>query len=226
MLKKSAVVILALGVSLLSHTAFADMATAKADQELCNLSDARQIYWQALGETVTLRTQVTQDGPYLPSAKLEIEFSDGTILDLGGGTKYYDDYMADNAPTCAHILAKATNMTVASLNNDPSLMMPELYEMEFFVEYRSMSDLRTDLIFAANCNKDDEIHETAYDCEKAQYVAERIAENDQNLPKHVFDRLVNENAPIIMVTGSTYFSSIMVYDRRKNSLHELYYDGC
>jgi len=201
-------------------------------QESCNFEDSLSVYWQALNETVTLHTQVSQEGTSLPRAKLQIEFPDGKILDLGDGGKYYDDFSPDNAPSCAHILATATNDTIVSLNDDASLWRPELYSKTSPYEelgiktYRSMSDLRADLIFAEHCNVKDEDINVATQCEIMQDKVEKIAENESNLPKHKFDSLVLYNAPIITVTRSTYYSETYIYDRSDNSLHKLYYDGC
>lgn len=213
-------------------TAVAQSATEPPDHVPCDLSDSLSVHWQALGETVTLHTKVSQEGKGYPRAKLYIAFSNGKVLDLGDGGKYYDDYAPDNTPNCEHILAAATNSTVVSLNDDVSLWRPELYgktspykALDIRV-YRSMSDVRAELLLANVCNAEDEDYKAASKCQIAQHMAEQIADNESNLPKHEFDKLVSENAPIITVTRSTYYSQTYAYERKDNSLHELYFEGC
>ena len=212
--------------------AFAQSDAISRPEGSCNLKDSISVHWQALNETVTLHTEVSQEGDYYPRAKLKLEFSDGKTLDLGDGGKYYDDYSQDNAPSCEHIVAAATNPTIVSLNDKTSLWRPELYEKTSPYEnfdikiYRNMSDLRADLLFSQSCDMKDEDYEVASRCASLENITEEISRNKSNFPKHKFDSLVTNNAPIITVSRSTYYSETYVYDRGENTLYNLYYEGC
>ncbi len=177
-------------------------------------------------QNVTLTTRLTGDANSLPRAALSLSLADGTEINLGGGGKYIDDFAADSIPSCEDHLRVATSATIGSLT---ATQDKNIYNyITTYGELMGLIAMRQDCQFpAGGPNKDyDELSEP---CQRAANVLAAYTESESQLkswPIGRHDYLLKRDAPIIYVTGSTYFVTINVYDPIDNIMREIMYEGC
>lgn len=211
-------------------------ATAQTDGDFthCDLRVEDTVVWAYSGEAVTLSTHVThnEDEGY-PAAHMSLTLADGKILDLGTGGKYIDDY-GETPPSCADIADVAKSQTLASLtgqaveglgvfkySKSAPKPMPERQTLSSMWAYSVMGQ---DCMDSANLPDG----QPSYDCQRASDFSHlfRASDTMKTLSNERMRRLVEENAPIIVVKRSAYYAETFVYDSKTQSLEYVMTDGC
>lgn len=211
-------------------------ATAHTDSIFpqCDLRIEDTVIWAYSGEAVTLSTHVTLDqAEGYPAAQMSLTLADGKVLDLGEGRKYIDDY-GDTAPSCADIADIAKAPTLASLtgqavtgtgnfeySKSASKPSPQSRTLSSMWAYSVMGQDCMDLVNLPGGNPSPE-------CRRAAEFRERFSapENMKTLPHDRFMRLVDLDAPTLVVRRSAYYVETYMYDPKTQSLEFVMTDGC
>lgn len=189
--------------------------TALADFN-CNITDEQTVYWVAMSQAVTLRTQIKHDREVYPSGFMTLILEDGTEIDLGQGSKYIDDAPYDEFSDCKKHLQIAKTDTLDSLSGKARFST-----VESLWAYSAMGQ---DCMDGANLTKDG----PSENCQQAASVHEAFMEAsiDSSMDFVQFKRLRDSRAPLITVRRSTYYSETFVYDAQTNTLHNVLTEGC
>jgi len=200
----------------------------------CNIEDQDTVIWHYSGEAVTLTTQIFMtERDYYPHGKLSLTLADGTVLDLGQGMKYVDDY-ADTPPTCREIADIAKGVTLASLTGqdfeaDPnslyagSISKPESH-LETLSSAWAYSVMGQDCMDAVNLAQDG----PSLDCQRAADFREGFTAPDagRTISYDRFEALTKVSAPLIHIRRSTYYDETFVFDPETKSLEYVFAQGC
>ena len=213
--------------------AFSEQDRAAFAAMHCDINDERAVEWAALGQTVTLKTHLSThpDGGY-PSGKLSIILENGTEIDLGGGSKYIDDGPIEALTDCQKHFSAAINDTVYSLSPDAVKVSKDPNIIGYYSEnhFPTLQSLWAYTVRGQDCMDamNLEGRTPSYECEHAADYHERLQNGllENDLSSEDFAYLRENNAPLITVSRSTYYSETLVYDARNNTVHVLYYTGC
>jgi len=203
----------------------------------CDIIDEQVLNWEALGETVTLRTKLQGEEGYLPGAEFTMVLSDETEVELGSGGKFIDDFDPQDPPGCADHLEAATRPILNSVTGDGAFY--------YSGNFRSMIELDTALHKAEFCKSNNlDYYQTGNgkkyvtEVEKSgswesQFltcgpILDRIAMGGGTPDTSAKDyrRLLAQNAPLIEVPYSTYGVEIFALDRENLKLYKLITSGC
>ena len=201
--------------------AFLSAANAKAEEEAfsdfnCNITDEQTVYWAAMSQAVTLKTQIKHEGEGYPQGFMTLILEDGTAVDLGQGGKYIDDAPDDEFNDCKKHLEIAKRATLDSLSDTTRFAT-----LESLWAYSAMGQ---DCMDAANLSEDG----PSENCQQAASVHKAFMEAsiDSSLDFTQFELLLDSHAPLITVRRSTYYSETFVYDAQTNTLHNVLTEGC
>ena len=192
----------------------------------CDITDIQSVYWDAMNQDATLTTHLKGEANTLPRATLSLKLADGTMIDLGGGGKYIDDFTKDSVPSCEDHLQAATRSTLEMMTSPDDYVgshYPQTYN-----QLNALIAMGQDCQFPASGPKRAR-HELSDSCRSAANFLERY--NDQSSrgepwPDGRAQDLQAQNAPMIYVAGSTYYTVMYVYDPIDNVLREIMSDGC
>lgn len=243
MKKKSLALLFALSLLigwLGTSPAIAQDETEASDNDACDLVREETLDWTALGETVTFRTEMSGETYGLPGAAYTLIRADGTEIALGGGGKFIDE--AD--VPCAEHLEAARARPLEVPYNERETRSPYTMTIRDYLTGTTREEVFSDIECLAVEVERGRLRETRPDrSDEAAYRQHRQAEraNDyaeakcrerrqmQETFKDTPDTLVHLiaiNAPLLDITGSTYFGNIVALDPETNTLHELFFWGC
>ncbi|MEM6411858.1 MAG: hypothetical protein AAF683_10030 [Pseudomonadota bacterium] len=189
--------------------AFGGVAQTPAELYSCSMDSRQSIYWQAIGETVTLRSELFGHETFPPEGRQSIIFSDGHEVVIGEGDKYIDDATSAVFPTCEEYLLASNGATISSLNSPA----PATGDITFLAQARPSAK-------ACDASAGRYDRHGGLFCEQWDEIEANFA-NDQQL----YDRLVAQRAPIIAVPYSTAGVDYLVYDHIERAVHPLFYAG-
>lgn len=218
-------IILALGFGATAH---GNDGTVKLD---CDITDIQDLYWPAMDQTVTLTTQLTSGENPWPDGTLALRLADGHVVDLGKGSKYIDDYDPANPPSCQDHLAVAQADTLHSLS-------PELAEdlsRNPWVEieqrhFRTLGNVSAYSVLGQDCMDSQNLQgrRPSFTCMQAAQFRERYMEGLENsaITAETYRNLLDNDAPVITLRRSAYYSETFVYDTRDTKLYRIFTSGC
>jgi len=195
-------------------------AQAQSDFVLpaCDLVDEETLYWETIGEDVTLRIELKGESGALPWGITYLTFQDGEEVILGEGGKYIDDFTADNVPTCEDHLRVAKDPVLTSIRQSSPTYI-------WGVPLKSMSDVEKALELSKTCQEDDPQLTPMIDCRDILQFAKDFQSQNEIDPE-VYKNLIDQIAPIIQVPYSTYGVDIYAYDQTARKFHKISYSGC
>jgi len=224
--------------------AIAQDETAGPDSHACDLTREETLDWTALGETVTFRTEMSGETYGLPGATYTLVRADGTEIALGGGGKFID-YGPDEAqPSCADHLEKAGAAPLATPYNERESRAPDTMTIRDYLTGTMREEVFSDVECLAVEAENDRLRATRPDrseqdayrqhrqAERANDYAEAKCRDKRQMQETFKDdpgtllHLIAINAPLLDITGSTYYGNIVALDPETNSLHELFFWGC
>ncbi|MEO0882332.1 MAG: hypothetical protein AAFY34_06325 [Pseudomonadota bacterium] len=179
----------------------------------CSVDARQSIYWPAIGETVTLRSELFGYKTFLPEGRQSLIFSDGHELVLGLGGTYMDDVSVGFAPSCDEYLSASNGVTVASLSDDRTRAAAPFENMEALDAVRPSSSA-----CAADTSRYDR-HGGLY-CEQWDELNRNFADRSGT-----YRRLVAQRAPIIAVPYSNYGVDYLAFDAEARTIHPLFYSS-
>ena len=182
----------------------------------CDISDEQTVYWAAMSQAVTLRTQLKTHDDSFPVGFMTLVLENGTEVDLGQGSKYLDDAPEAELRDCEILLEIAKADTLDSLSR--KARFPTLTSLWAF------SAMGQDCMDDANLPDDG----PSQQCQEAASIHEIFMETSSETPMNYkqFNRLRDSGAPLITVRRSTYYSETYVYDPQTNKLHNVLTEGC
>jgi len=187
----------------------------------CDITDERAVEWVAIGQKVTLKTTINRTAEHdFPTGRLLIILEDGTEIDLGQGSKYFDDGPIEDLIDCQKHLSSAVGATLASLSGNGDYH-PTLKSLWDNMEYGK------DCVDAQGQPKDKD-NASIFECQQAFYLHELFTRErpHSELSDQELTTLRDSGAPLITITRSGYYSETAVYDANANKIHVLYSDGC
>lgn len=191
--------------------------TAQADPVIpvCDIVDEQDIYWEAAGETVTLRTELRTGAQPYPDGHFFLIMSDGQEIFVGEGTKFLDDYPPEDVPSCQDHLEAAQRPILDSLEGT------SISHWNF--EFKTYRDV--DAVYAAPCTHDNERGKVSCD-NVQQFIEEYALGSDVITQPDVAAKLREQNAPLLAVPYSTYGWNVVAIDRENGEVYHLFYSGC
>jgi hypothetical protein len=202
----------------------------------CDLVDVQSVYWNTLGEDVTLRTELWSDGKALPSAKFFLTFADGQKIELGKGANFIEDYIPEHY--CQEHLKAAKTPIVNSITKDGIFYYAD--------NFHSMTDFNLALLQAEFCKTDNPNYYVTG--RGKEYVAkvrrsgswesqfltcgpilDKISlssgDIDPSFTVQDYQRLLSQDAPLIAVSSSAYGVNVYALDKEYRTLHNLNLSG-
>ncbi|MEO1406908.1 MAG: hypothetical protein AAFV54_10520 [Pseudomonadota bacterium] len=201
---------LVISAIMMAHGAAAQTA---AELYSCSVDQRQAVYWQAIGETVTLRGELFGYETFPPEGRQSLIFADGYEVVIGEGGKYIDNSVRDLAPSCAEYLMASIDPTLASMSNSSSRGSAGFSDMAALDAARASS---------AACSD-----QTGRYAKHGGLFCEQWSDLDTNFDGRdaLYDRLVDERAPIIVVPYSTQGVDYLAYDPSERTFHPLFFAG-
>lgn len=179
----------------------------------CSMDDRRSVYWEAIGETVTLRSELFGYQTFLPEGRQSLIFSDGYELLIGLGGKYIDEVNLGSVPSCDEYLAASNGATLASLSE------PVARDVAPFDD---MAELDTERPRAEACDANADMY-----TQHGGLFCEQWDELNRNFhgQEDQYRKLVSQRAPIIAVPYSTGGVDYLAFDSTGRTIHPLFYSS-
>ena len=215
-------------------------ANSQASYQACDMTVQEDVYWDAIGETVTLHFTMTGDGQYFPTGTVHMEFSDKQKILLTEGGKYVDD--AEDIG-CAVQIESVKSSLIGNLSGT----YKSYYAQE---SVSTMGEVAALLADEAFCAKEINPYTTEWLAETngresnlskiensnvwySQYMqCNPIVENisfrsgkPDGMNLETFNRLVADNAPLIDIPYA-YGADTHVFDRETRKLILFSTSGC
>ena len=239
------------GVSVIGGLFVPPTGTAEAETviepvEICNQVREVSVDWAALGETVVFRTELSGDHASLPRGTYTLIRADGTEVPLGGGGKFIDDFGPDEAlPSCEdHLAASHVGPLDAAQTQETTSRAPYSATIRDYIRGNTIAGVMSDADCLANdqertrlfANRPDRSDEAVYERfrqnMKTVDAAQALCRDKRQIQEHYRDdpetlmRLIAIDAPLLTITGSTYYSGQVAFDPETNTLHQLFSWGC
>ena len=209
-------------LALLTNTALAeDIADLPLSE--CNVERSWTIDSPALGETVELTVNISVDEQLFQDADFTLTLSDGKVLGLGEGGKYFDELGWGPDPTCGELIDKATAVVRASLLGE-RVAGESPYD-------RTLSDLHAESVSGRDCMKTANRlpgEAPSPECmalNRAHLAFVKALEAADMLP-HTYLRLRDDKAPLVVVRRSTYYDEYYIWDAMARDLILFMAQGC